>query len=95
MLVAKVLIYTATIAAAFFFAFWESKLKRQLTDEAADNLPESMNDLGIVNDLRKRMVRERFLSSLPRQRLLKFRVAVGLKFLFFVLLIIEVIVLQR
>jgi hypothetical protein len=94
-LVDKVFIYSATIAAAFFFAFWESKLKRQLTDEAVDDLPERVSDLGIVNDLSERMVRERFLKSLSRQRLLKFRIVAGLKFLFVVLLVIEVIFLQR
>jgi hypothetical protein len=91
---AKTFIYSATIAVALFFAFWELKIKRQLPNEALD-LPERVSDLGIVNGLSKRMARERFLRSLPRQRLRKFRMVVSLKFLFVLLLIIEVIVLQR
>ena len=94
MLAAKVLVYSVTIVAAFLCAFWELKLKRQLTDEAL-HLPERASDLGIVNDLSERLKRERFLGTLPRQRLCKFRLVAALKFLFVFLLIIEVIVLQK
>jgi hypothetical protein len=93
-LIAKILIYSATIAAALLFGFWELRLKRQLTDDAL-HPPARVSDLGIVNDLSERMKREHFLRTLPRQKLRKFKLVVGLKFLFAVLFIIEVIVLQR
>ena len=84
---AKVLTYSITIAAAFFFGFSELKLKRQLTDEAPQ-LPKGIVDRGIMDDLSERMERERFLRSLPRQRLRRYKSAVALKFLFILLLII-------
>ena len=94
MLIAKILIYSATIAAGLLFGFWELKLKHQLTDDAL-HPPARVDDLSIVNDLSERMKRERFLRTLPRQKLQKIKLVVGLKFLFVALLIIEVIVLQR
>jgi hypothetical protein len=90
----KVVLYCATIAAALFFAFWELKLKRQLTDGALQPL-KSVSDMGISNDLSERMKRERLLRSLPRQMRFKLRMVVGLKFLFVAILIVEVILLQK
>jgi hypothetical protein len=94
MLALKSAVYVLTFATALFFGFWELKIKRQLVDAA---LPtnENPSDLGVWNDLAKRMERERFLRSLPRERLSKYHIIVGLKFLFAALLVVEVIVLQR
>jgi hypothetical protein len=90
----RIVIYSATIAAAFFFGFWELKLKRQLTDR--DFRPsENPGDFGVLNDLSERMQRERILRGLPQQVLRKFRLVASLKFLFFALLVVEVIFLQK
>ncbi len=77
-----------------FFAFWEDRLKRQLTDSATKPV-EWVSDLGIMHDLAERMRRERVLRDLPRQALRKFRMVVILKFLFVAILIAEVLILQR
>jgi hypothetical protein len=93
-LILKVVLYCTTIAVALVFAFWELKLKRQLTDE--DFQPsKNVGDFGILNDLSERMQREHILRGLPQQVRRKFKVVVGFKFLFLALLIIEVFVLQR
>jgi coproporphyrinogen III oxidase len=87
-------IYGATIAAAFVFAFWERKLKLQLTDEAVQPV-KYVSDLGVLYDLKENLRRENFLSTLPPQAKIKYRVAVGLKFLFLAILFVEVIFLQQ
>jgi hypothetical protein len=94
MFLVKVIIYSATILAVVFFAFWELRLKRQLTDGIS---PDSgmVSESGFIHDLSKRMERERVLRSLPKEKLVKFRRVVALKFLLVALLIIEVFVLQR
>ena len=94
MFILKVVIYSATIAAALFFGFWELKLKRQLTDGAFQP-SKNVGDFGALNDLSERMQRERILRGLPKQVLLKFKMVVGLKFLFLAILIVEVIFLQK
>jgi hypothetical protein len=48
-----------------------------------------------MHDLSEKMERERALGALPKAALAKFRIVVGLKFLFVALLNIEVIMLQR
>jgi hypothetical protein len=90
----KACLYCATIAAALFFAYWEDRLKRQLTDKAF-RPSERISDFGVLNDLEERMQRERILKVLPKPALGKYRKAVVLKFFFVALLILEVIVLQR
>ena len=94
MFILKVVTYCATIAAAMLFAFWELRLKRQLTDGAVRPV-ERVCDLGVINDLSERMRREQALRDLPKQALFKLRMVVVLKFLLVAILIAEVIVLQR
>jgi hypothetical protein len=88
MLILKIIIYSTTFAVAMFFAFWESHLKQQLTDGIS-------SESGSIHDLSKSMERERVLRTLPKEKLVKFKRVVALKFLFVALLIIEVIALQR
>jgi hypothetical protein len=88
----KAFIYSFTIALATFFSFWELRLKRQLTDSASP--PNARpSELGVMNDLSERMNRERAIAGLPRKVRTKFRTVVALKFLFVLILIVEVIVL--
>jgi hypothetical protein len=94
MFLVKVIIYSVTILAAMFFAFWELHLKRQLTDGISSD-SEMVSESGFIHGLSKRMERERVLRALPKEKLVKFRKVVALKFLFVALLIIEVFVLQR
>ncbi len=90
----KSLLYLLTFAAAFFFAFWEMKIKDELTHGASQD-DQRVSDFGVWKDLSNRMNRERFLKSLPRERLSKYRVVVSLKFLSVALLVIEVILLHK
>lgn len=94
MVTLKVFVYCSTIAVMFFFAFWEQRLKRQLTDGALKP-HQNVSDFGVLGALSERMERERFLKSLPPERLFKLRVVMGLKLLFFVVLAVEVIFLQK
>jgi hypothetical protein len=94
MVASKVVVYCITLASALFFAFWELKLKRRLTEEAF-RPSDRAGDFGILNDLPEKMKREQILRDQPRQALFKFRMVVILKFLFVAILIVEVIVLQR
>lgn len=94
MFILKVVTYCATIAAAMFFAFWELRVKRQLTDGAVRPV-ERVSDLGVMNDLSERMRREQVLRGLPKQALFKLRMVVALKFLLVAILILEVIILQK
>jgi hypothetical protein len=96
MLAFKAALYTLTIGSAFFFAFWEWKLRRQLTDEALKRQSESVSDYSDPSySVRKEARRERILKSLPPEALFKFKVIASLKFLFAAILIVEVIFLQR
>ncbi len=76
-----------------FFAFRELRIKQQLTDDAPQP-PVNVSDMGILNDLKEKMRREQYLRGLPKQALVKYRRAIMLKFLFFAILIAEVILLQ-
>lgn len=89
----KVVTYSATFLAAMLFAFWELRLKRQLTDNA---LPPSkmVSDFGAIN-LAEQIRREQVLRMLPKQAKLKYRVIVTVKLLLVALLVAEIIVLQR
>ena len=90
----RLIIYSATILAAMFFAFWELRLKRQLTEGISSD-SGMVSELGFIHDLSKKMECERVLRALPKEKLVKFRRVVALRFLFVALLIIEVIMLQR
>lgn len=91
----KTALYILTIASLFSFGLWEWKLKRQLTDEFLEQQHESVSDIDSFYEIRRNFKREHILKSLPREALFKLRVVVSLKFLFFVILIIEVAFLQR
>ena len=94
MFVLKVVTYCVMIAACRFFAYWECRLKRQLTDDTPQP-PVNVSDIGVFNDLKEQMRREQYLRSLPKRSLFKYRRAVMLKFLFVGILIAEVILLQK
>jgi hypothetical protein len=94
MFMLKVVTYCATIAAAMVFAFWELRLKRQLTESAMQPL-EKVSDIGIMDDLSERIRRERVLNGLPKHSQFKLRMVVTFKFLFVTILIVEVIILQK
>ncbi len=92
----KAVLYTVTIGIAFFFGFWEWRMRRRLTDEALEQQNENVSDYSdVLYDIRKETRRERILKSLPPASLFKFRVVASLKFLFVAILVIEVIFLQR
>jgi hypothetical protein len=96
MLAFKAALYTLTIGSAFFFAFWEWKLRRQLTDEALEQQNESISDYSDVSyGIRREVRRERIMKNLPPEELFKFRVVASLKFIFVAILIAEVIFLQK
>jgi hypothetical protein len=90
----KIALYLLTIGSVFFFAFLEMKFKDQLTGDAPQQY-ENVSDFGVLSDLSKRLGRERFLRTLPRDMLFRYRAAVTLKFLFVAILVAEVLVLQR
>jgi len=94
MLTLKAALYALTVITAFFFGFWEMRLKRQLTDDAPKP-HENVSDFGLLNDLSKALRRERFLETLPHQRTSKLRMVVSLKFMFIAILIVEVLAFQR
>ena len=94
MFILKAIVYVTTITLMMFFAAWELRLKRRLTDSAIGP-PQGVADLGVLGALSERMQRERIMSSLPKEKLRTYRRVVALKFLCFACLIIEVIILQR
>ena len=77
-----------------FFAYWELRLKRQLTDDAL-HPRGTFGDFEILTDFSERAKRERILRGLPKRALFKFRMVVRLKFLFAAIFIVEVILLQK
>ena len=94
MFVLKTVIYCTTIAAAMYFASWELRLRRQLTESAVEPL-KRVSKIGFINDVSEQFRRERVLRELPKHQLSKLRRVALLKFLFAAILIAEVIVLQR
>jgi len=74
-----------------FFAFWEERLKRQLTDGIVQPV-KLVSDLGIINE---QIRREQALKTLPRHALAKLRLVIRFKLLFLVLFVAEVFVLQQ
>jgi len=93
MLAFKSVVYVLTIASLFLFGFWEMQVRRRLTEKGAKR--ESVAKFGALSGISNEIRRELFLESLPSEVLLKLRVIRSLKILFFVILIIEVLVLQR
>jgi hypothetical protein len=89
----KTVVYGLTTAAMFFFAIWELQIRRKLTDGVlqSDEIPPNF---GFSSDFSKEINRERILRSLSRERLFKYRSVKVLKFVFFALLFVEVLVLQ-
>jgi len=94
MITLRATVYPLTLVAAFVFAFWELKLKRQLSDEAIRR-SNDVGDFGLLNSLSERIERERIVESRPQETLRTLRLVVGLKFVSVALFIVEVIVLQR
>jgi hypothetical protein len=96
MLALRIALYITTLTCAFFFSFWELKLKRQLIDEFIEpsEQPESVSDYGILNDIKKSFRRERNLERLPPEVLSKYKVVRRLRLLFCVIFIAEVLILQ-
>jgi len=93
MFILKVVTYSATIAAMFFFAFWAGRLKQQLIDSVFQ--PSKMvSDFGAIN-LSEQIRREQILRDLPKQAKSKYRLVLMLLFLSVALLIAEVFFLQR
>ena len=95
MLALKIMLYVLTLAGAFFFAFRERKLTQQLTDEALEKQQENVSDFDSFYGIRRDIRRVRILRNLPREARSRLNVAIGLKVLFAVVFVIEVITLQR
>ena len=87
----KDILYSVTIATAFFGGYLELKLKKQLTQEALQTT-KNVGDFGLLNDLSENLERERILNKLPKQMLFKLRLVLWLKFLAIALLVIELFV---
>jgi hypothetical protein len=77
-----------------FFASWELRLRRRLTDGAVQPV-ERVSNIGFINNVSEQFRRERVLRDLPKDKLFMLRRVAMLKFLFVAILIVEVIVLQR
>lgn len=95
MLAFKIVLYIITLAATFFFAFRERKLKQQLTDALLDQRNENVSDFYSFYEIRKDFKRERILRNLPHGAKSNLNIAIGLKFLFGVAFCIEILILQR
>ncbi len=95
MLVFKIVLYIVTLAATFFFAIRERKLKEELTDEILRRQRENVSDFDSFYEIRKDIKRERILRDLPRRAKSKLNMAIGLKFLFGLAFCIEILILQR
>lgn len=95
MLAFKVVLYVLTLAGMFVFAFWERKLTHQLTDEVLEQQRENVSDFDSFYQIRKDTRRTSILRNLLREARSKLNVVIGFKFLFAVVFVIEIIVLQR
>lgn len=91
----KIVLYTLTLAATFFFAIRERKLKLELTDSVLNQQRENVSDFDSLYEIRKDIQRERILRDIPPAAKSKLNVAIGLKFLFGVAFCIEILILQR
>jgi hypothetical protein len=95
MIAFKIVLYILTLAATFFFAIRERKLKLQLTDTLLNQHRETASDFDSLYEIRKDIRRERILKDLPPGAKSKLNVAIGLKLLFGVAFVIEILILQR
>jgi len=96
MLGLRIATYALTSASALLFAFWEVRLRRQLTEPALAQQHESVSDYADLSyDIRQEIRRERVLTNLPPGVKFRLKVIAGLKFLFLAILVVEVIILQR
>jgi hypothetical protein len=95
MLAFKIVLYIMTLAAMFFFAFRERKLREELTDELLEQQHENVSDFDSVYEIRRDIRRERILRDTPNGAKSKLNIAIGLKFLFGVAFCIEILLLQR
>ena len=92
----KATLYILTIVSMFFFAGWEMRLRRRLTDEALEQQHESVREYPFtLSTIQDEFRRESILNRLPPEALSTYRVLVILKFLFLAALVVEVIVLQK
>ena len=88
------IIYGGTSLGVFLSAFWEMKIKRDLTHDAFEEARRNGFKLPL-GSIRESMKREEILKSLPaasrsRQKLLSL-----IKFGFILALLLEVLILQR
>jgi hypothetical protein len=96
MLTFKIVAYSLTSSCAFLLAFWEMRLRRQLTDRALVQQHENASDYSDLSyGIQKEIRRERILKYLPGEALFKLKLVAGLKFLLVAILIAEVVVFQR
>jgi hypothetical protein len=94
MLAFKFALYVLTLGIAFFFGFWELRLKHQLTDEALEQ-HQGVSDYGVLHGLSRKIRRERLLKNLAPDLRFKLRMLAILKLVFLAILIVEVILFQR
>ncbi|HXE07433.1 MAG TPA: hypothetical protein VN612_06035 [Acidobacteriaceae bacterium] len=83
----KFLLYALTAGGMFFFGFRQMRLRNELTDDVLRG-PGS-------GQIAESFKRQRILDSLPPELLVPCNRAAALKFGFFALLVIEVVLLQR
>ena len=95
MLIFKIVLYIMTLAATFFFAFRERKLKEEMTDELLERQHKNVRDFDSFYEIRRGILCERILRDLPQGAKSKLSIAIGLKFLFGVAFCIEILLLQR
>lgn len=95
MLAFKAGLCVLTLAAAFFFAFWERKLIHELTDGIVEKQHENVSDIDSFYEFRRDIRRIRILGSLPRKARFKLRIITSLKLLFAAILVVEVLFLPR
>jgi hypothetical protein len=94
MLTFKGALYLLTFTCALVFGFWESRLKRQMTEGLLrDN--ESVGDMGLLSSVTEEIKREELLKKFPPEKRSKLNMIVSLKLLCFFALILEVALLQR
>ena len=94
MLIFKMALYSATLIAAFLFAFMELRIKCQLTEDR-DQPSANASDLGFLNYLSDSIRREQVVALLPQRARSRLRMIVALKFVCVLTLVVELLLLQR
>jgi hypothetical protein len=89
-LVVKGVVYSLTIALLLYATYCEQKLKDYLIDEADQDT--NVIDSGIIAE---QFRRARVLGNVPREKKAGLRRIVIARFVFFLLLIVEVVIFQR